>query len=177
MSTWTAVRLNAAWHQRFLWRLSHMTHVSLSGAFISAGARLALAVWREQQNGVRMAGGKRLTHNNAAGLRPSLSDCFLWWGKKKKKSRKTKVKQYKEVGRSGTEAGGADQTFHPPAEVKDRREPHCFHHIRNPKEPKSRRIKSDWKSEALLWLSRARVTHAAQQACFLLTSAAMLVLL
>lgn len=79
-----------------------------------------------------------------------------FYGGVKKKSRKTKVKQYKEVGRSGTEAGGADQTFHPPAEVKDRQEPHCFHHIRNQKEPKSRRIKSHWKSEALLWLSRAQ---------------------
>lgn len=133
-----------------------MIHVSLSRAFISAGARLALAVWGEQHNGVRMASAKRLTHNNAAGLRPSLSDCFLWWGKKKKKGRKTKVKEYKEVGRSGTEAGGADQTFHPPTEVKDRQEPHCFHHIRNPKEPQSRRIKSHWKSEALLWLSTAQ---------------------
>lgn len=65
------------------------------------------------------------------------------------------MKQYKEVGRSGTEAGGADQTFHPPAEVKDRQELHCFRHIRNQKEPKSRWIKSHWKSEALLWLSRA----------------------
>lgn len=58
------------------------------------------------------------------------------------------------MGRSGTEAGGADHTFHPPAEVKDKQELHCFHHIRNQKEPKSRRIKSHWRLEALLWLSR-----------------------
>lgn len=100
---------------------------------------------------------------------------FLWWGKKKK-SRKTKVKQYKEVGQSGTEAGGADQTFHPP-EVKDRQGLHCFHRIRNQKEPKSRWIKSHWKSEALLWLSRAEGHTCCSTGIILLTSAAMLVLL
>lgn len=98
-----------------------------------------------------MTRGKRVKHNNAANLRPSLSDCLFMVGGR----RKTKVKQYKEVGQSGTEAGGADQTFHPLAEVKDRQERHCSHHIRNQKGPKSGRIKSHWKSEALLWLSRA----------------------
>lgn len=67
---------------------------------------------------------------------------------------RTKVIQYKEEGRSRTEAGGADQPFHPPRGQRQTGAT-LFHHIRNQKEPKSGRIKSHWTSEAQFWLSRA----------------------